>query len=181
MAKIDRPTPGTARRLGPKIAAMTSSPGPRIPEDDKNAERNTRVGLDFLKLVWRLDHGLRSRSKRMEQELGVTGPQRFTVRMLGAEGPLSAGELADHLELHPSTLTGVLERLVRAGLVTRAVDPGDGRRAVLALTDAGRRLDRRQAGTVEAAIREALEETSPADRAAARRVLDRIVRVLETA
>jgi len=115
----------------------------------------------------------------MEQELGVTGPQRFTVRMLGAEGPLSAGELAEHLELHPSTLTGVLERLVRAGLVARAVDPRDGRRAVLALTEAGRRVDRRQAGTIEAAIREALEATSPADHAAARRVLDRIVRVLE--
>ncbi len=76
-----------------------------------------RVGLDFLKLVWRLDHGLRSRSKRMEQELGVTGPQRFTVRMLGEEGPLSlAGDLASHLAASPwSTLTGVLERTRASG------------------------------------------------------------------
>ncbi len=114
----------------------------------------------------------------MEQELGVTGPQRFTVRMLGAEGPLSAGELAEHLELHPSTLTGVLARLVRSGLVARTVHPGDGRRAVLALTEAGKRVDRRQAGTVEAAVRAALSETSPADRAAARRVLEKIVQAL---
>jgi DNA-binding MarR family transcriptional regulator len=114
----------------------------------------------------------------MEQELGVTGPQRFTVRMLGEEGPLSAGELADHLELHPSTLTGVLERLVRAGLVTRSVDPGDGRRAVLTLTEAGRRVDRRQSGTVEEAVRTALSEAPPGDRAAAERVLERIVKAL---
>jgi DNA-binding MarR family transcriptional regulator len=115
----------------------------------------------------------------MEQELGVTGPQRFTVRMLGEEGPLNAGDLADHLELHPSTLTGVLDRLVRAGLVARAVDARDGRRAVLTLTEAGKRVDRRQSGTVEAAVREALAEASPADRAAARRVLERIVKALE--
>jgi DNA-binding MarR family transcriptional regulator len=179
MAKIDQPTQRTSRKPGPKTGAMTFSPSPRTPEDDKSSDRHARAGLDFLKLVWRLDHGLRSRSKRMEQELGVTGPQRFTVRMLGAEGPLSAGELAEHLELHPSTLTGVRERLVRAGLVTRSIDPGDGRRAVLALTEAGRRVDRRQAGTVEAAVREVLRQTSAGDRAAARRVLERIVKALE--
>jgi DNA-binding MarR family transcriptional regulator len=117
----------------------------------------------------------------MEQELGVTGPQRFTVRMLGAEGPLSAGELAEHLELHPSTLTGVLERLVRAGLVSRSIDPGDGRRAVLALTEAGRRVDRKHAGTVEAAVRSVLRDSPAADRTAARRVLERIVKALEVA
>ena len=138
-----------------------------------------RLGLDFLKLVWQLDHGLRSRSKRMEQELGVTGPQRFAIRMLGDQGPLSAGELAEHLELHPSTLTGVLERLLRAGLVTRTSDPSDGRKVVLALTEAGKRIDRRQSGTVESAVRSALSQASPEDRAAARRVLELIVKALE--
>ncbi len=73
----------------------------------------------------------------------------------------------------------MLERLGRAGLVARTVHPRDMRRAVLTLTDAGRRVDRRQSGTVEAAVRDALTETSQADRAAARRVLEKIVKALD--
>jgi len=45
-------------------------------------------------------------------------------------GPVRASELATHLGLSPSTLTGVLDRLVAGGWLERDVDPSD-RRAVL--------------------------------------------------
>jgi MarR family transcriptional regulator, organic hydroperoxide resistance regulator len=127
-----------------------------------------------------LDHGLRSLSKRMEQNLGVTGPQRFALRLLGAATrALSAGELAEALKLHPSTLTGILDRLVKAGLVERNAAPEDARRAVLSLSSAGAKLNRKQAGTVEAAVRQTLAEVVAADLAATHRVLSRLVRALE--
>ena len=115
----------------------------------------------------------------MEQDLGITGPQRYTLRMLGTAGPQSAGELAEILELHPSTLTGILERLGRAGYVTRAADPQDARRAVIALTEEGRRLDRKQAGTIEASVREAIANAAPDEIAAARKLLGRIAQLLD--
>ncbi|MFI5909219.1 MarR family winged helix-turn-helix transcriptional regulator [Dactylosporangium sp. NPDC051541] len=45
-------------------------------------------------------------------------------------GPLSPSALARRAGLHPATMTGVLDRLERAGWVTRDRDPAD-RRAVL--------------------------------------------------
>lgn len=118
--------------------------------------------LEFLRALWALDHALQSASKRMEASLGVTGPQRFVIRMIGRFPGVSAGEVADLLHVHPSTLTGVLKRLEQRGLVTRRADPADARRALLALTAKGRRVDARRTGTVEAAARRALDRLGPA-------------------
>lgn len=112
--------------------------------------------LEFMRLIWALDHGLQSLSKRMHASLGLTGPQRVTLRVLGRRPGISAGTLAEILRLHPSTLTGILHRLERRDLVRRTRDPKDRRRARLELTSRGRRLDRPSAGTVEAAVARAL-------------------------
>ena len=39
--------------------------------------------LDFLRLLWELDHALQRRSKRMARALGLTGPQRLVLRIVG--------------------------------------------------------------------------------------------------
>jgi DNA-binding MarR family transcriptional regulator len=112
--------------------------------------------LEFMRLLWAIDHGLQARSKRMAATLGVTGPQRLVIRIVGRFPGVSAGQLAEVLHLHPSTLTGVLRRLERARLLTRRRDPRDLRRAVLGLSAAGRRLDVVPDGTVESVMRHAL-------------------------
>ncbi len=112
--------------------------------------------LDFMRLIWALDHGLQSLSKRMQASIGLTGPQRVALRVLGRRPGISAGALADVLRLHPSTLTGILHRLERRGLVRRSPDPEDRRRIHLALTARGRRLDVPVLGTVEAVVERVL-------------------------
>jgi DNA-binding MarR family transcriptional regulator len=94
----------------------------------------------------------------MEAALGVTGPQRLVLRIVGRFPGIPAGQLAAILHLHPSTLTGVLKRLERQGWLTRRADPRDRRRALLGLSAAGRRVAQDPAGTVESAVREALAE-----------------------
>ena len=89
--------------------------------------------LDFMRLLWSVEHGLQRMSKRMESELGITGPQRLVLRVVGQFPGLSAGELAHIVRLHPSTITGILQRLVARGLLERERDPSDSRRARLRL------------------------------------------------
>ncbi len=108
--------------------------------------------LDFMRLIWAVDHGLQSLSKRMQASLGLTGPQRVVLRVLGRGPGLSAGSLAGILRLHPSTLTGILQRLEGRGLVRRAIDPADRRRSRLQLTARGRRLDVPTPSTVESVV-----------------------------
>jgi DNA-binding MarR family transcriptional regulator len=112
--------------------------------------------LDFLRILWGLDHSLQAASKRMESTLGVTGPQRMVVRIVGRFPGMSAGRLAEILHIHPSSVTGILKRLDRKGLITRRPDPRDGRRAFLGLTEKGRKIDVGAEGSVEAAIVTAL-------------------------
>jgi MarR family transcriptional regulator, organic hydroperoxide resistance regulator len=135
--------------------------------------------LGFLQLLWAIDHALKSISKRLRSSVGITGPQRLVLRLIGHFGAPSPGELADVLRVHPSSLTGVLRRLQRAGLVTRARDPEDGRRAILTLTERGRALHQRHAGTVESSVRRTLRAATAAEISAARDVLARLSRELD--
>jgi DNA-binding MarR family transcriptional regulator len=117
----------------------------------------------------------------MTGDIGVTGPQRLVLRVVGLFPGMSAGGLAAVLHVHPSTLTGVFQRLVRQQLLARSDDPIDRRRAVLRLTKRGARVNAVQRGTVEAAIAQALEGINRRDRAATKRVLKRLATHLEPA
>lgn len=130
--------------------------------------------LEFLQLLWAVDHGLTQVSKRMGRTMGVTGLQRLVVRIVGRRPGISAGELAVTLRLHPSSLTGVLRLLADRGLLRRSVDASDARRARLHLTPAGWRIDGLRAGTVEWRVRGAIAGCSPRDLEATGRVLMRV-------
>jgi DNA-binding MarR family transcriptional regulator len=115
--------------------------------------------LDFLRLLWALDHRLQTTSRRMGRTIGLTGPQRFVLRIVGRRPGISPGELAEILHVDPSTVTPHVKGLARRGFLARRRDRLDGRRAVLVLTGRGRRIDRLGSGTVEAAVRRLLAGT----------------------
>src|SRR5690348_7616231 len=93
--------------------------------------------LRFMQCLWELMHALDVGSKRMARTLGVTGPQRLVIRVIGQSPALFAGEIAATLGMHPSTLTGIIRRLQTQRLVERAVDPTDRRRVRFRLTSRG--------------------------------------------
>ncbi len=144
---------------------------PRRPDRDRTALPPLGEPLEFMRLLWAIDHGLQTRSKRMTATLGVTGLQRLVIRIVGRFPGVSAGQLAETLHLDPSTLTGVLRRLERARLLTRRSDPRDARRAVLGLSAAGRRLDVVREGTVESVLQRLFQAFPPRSLRAARAVL----------
>ncbi len=57
---------------------------------------------------------------------------------VGEHGPLTVGALGELMRLDSGTLSPLLKRMEAAGLVGRTRDPGDERRVLVALTDAGR-------------------------------------------
>jgi len=82
------------------------------------------------------------------------------------------------LHVHPSTLTGLLQRLIAQGLLRRVVDERDRRRVLLSLTTRGSRINTTHAKTVEAAVGTALRGVTAGQRAATREVLLRIAEAL---
>lgn len=132
-----------------------------------------------MRLLWAVTHQLESASKRMHARLGVTGPQRLVLRIVGHHGRISPGDLAEVLHVHPSSLTGVLRRLEEAELIRRESDPFDRRRALLELTRRGMRLNERREGTIEAAVAKTLSKTSKDRVSATRAVLKALAAALE--
>lgn len=162
----------------PKTVAVSSNVMSKRHPPSENAYPLDAV-LDFMRLLWSVEHGLQRLSKRMESEFGITGPQRLVLRVVGKFPGLSAGELAHIVRLHPSTITGILQRLVTRGLIDRARDPGDSRRARLQLKPRARAFTRVSTGTVEQAVTQALRRAGAANVSAARRVLAEIAQGFE--
>ena len=135
---------------------MSPSRAAKVPADVEGHVAALGPALEFMRLLWATDHGLQRRSKRMEVELGVTGMQRVVIRLIGRFPDVTAGRLAELLHVHPSTLTGVLKRVVERGYVRRERDASDARIAHFTLTGEGGAIDGTQAGTIEAAVRRAL-------------------------
>ena len=147
--------------------------------DDEEDEVRLGKVLDFMRLLWSVDHGLQSLSKRMDARLGVTGPQRLVIRIVGRFPGISPGEIADILKVHKSTLTGVLQRLEERGLIERKASPEDRRRALVRLTAAGQKVNAVRSGTVEAALRRTINKLPVDKLAAAEAVLASIASELQ--
>lgn len=123
--------------------------------------------LDFLRELWALDHSLQKASKRMDRELGMTGPQRLALRLVARFPGLPAGALAQLMHLHPSTVSGIVRRLAARGLLDRGASSADRRRAALRLTVQGLTALGRSYPTIELVVGSVLEEQPAAQRKAA--------------
>ena len=135
--------------------------------------------LDFMRLLWGIEHALQRQSKEMEATIGVTGPQRLVLRVVDQFPGLSAGALADIVRLHPSTITGVVQRLVDKRLLVREGDRADRRRVQLRVRPGAKRLTRQSPATIESAIARALAKVPMSHVAHTRSVLSAIARELE--
>jgi DNA-binding MarR family transcriptional regulator len=72
--------------------------------------------------------------------LPLTMPQLKILIALRLNGPAGAHELAQMMGVSPATMTGIVDRLVAAGHVTRREDPRDRRVRRIELTAEGTRL-----------------------------------------
>src|SRR5580704_7175786 len=73
---------------------------------------------------------------------GLTVSQSYVLRRLYFQGPCTMGELAAHLDVRLSTMTGVIDQLEEKGLVERVYHPEDRRSLQVALTANGHTLYR---------------------------------------
>ena len=109
-------------------------------------------------------------------QLALSGAETNVLAVLASHGgpgsrQLRASELADATATKASTLTSVLDRLERRGLVRREVDPADRRSFLISLTAAGRDVAAQVAAAVRQLETSALAGVSPRDLAGFRLVV----------
>jgi len=81
---------------------------------------------------------------------GLSDQQWRVLRVLGEHGTVETGRVAREAYILGPSLTGVLARMERDGLVRRQRDPADQRRTVVEATSRGLKLVKKLSHTVEA-------------------------------
>ena len=99
--------------------------------------------VPFLRPLRRLTesfHAFESLTRAQLRSVGLTNPQFDIIATLGNTAGMSFRELGAATLITKGTLTGVVDRLVRDGLVERRAAPGDGRVILVCLTARGERV-----------------------------------------
>jgi DNA-binding MarR family transcriptional regulator len=91
-------------------------------------------------LVSRIGRRLAAEMDRRMREHGLTFAQAAVMSRLWWQDGLSQSELQEQVGVDASTLTGLLQRMTRQGLVRRRGDAADGRVLRVYLTPHGREL-----------------------------------------
>jgi DNA-binding MarR family transcriptional regulator len=106
-------------------------------------------------LLARTCKGLRVHAHASLERIGLYRGQQFALRALWQQEGLTHSELAEWLNVSPATITNMLKRMERAGLVERRRDTEDERVSHVYLTEGGRDIQ----GAVERTWRELEKQT----------------------
>jgi DNA-binding MarR family transcriptional regulator len=66
--------------------------------------------------------------------------EALVLLCFSSRGSLPLGKMGERLQVHPTSVTSIVQRLEAAGLVVRRPHPEDGRAILAEVTDAGRAL-----------------------------------------
>jgi DNA-binding MarR family transcriptional regulator len=75
-------------------------------------------------------------SRALVQRYGLTGPQLVVLKELVERSPQPVSSVAASVNLSQATVTGILDRLERKGMITRARDVKDRRKVMVSPTPA---------------------------------------------
>jgi DNA-binding MarR family transcriptional regulator len=114
-------------------------------------------------------------TKATGRALGLTGPQVTALKLLEGIGRLSLSDLSARMSAKNSTITGLVDRMVRDGLVERQRSEDDRRVVLIGLTVRGRELAARIPVTAMQVFGSALRALSAQDRAQLTEILGRVV------
>jgi MarR family len=91
-----------------------------------NSEPEVLLGREFTSAVVMFQEAV-------GQLLGLSGAERKCLDILDRLGAVTAGRIAEHTGLTTGAVTGMVDRLVRAGYVERTPNPSDRRSVLVAL------------------------------------------------
>lgn len=115
-------------------------------------------GDRFSQLVGRLMRQLNLLNRDQKVCYGVTLPQCYTIETVSREGQLTMNELSRLMGVSLSTMTRVVDVLVRDEVLERVPNPSDRRKVCIRLTAKGQELARKLKACTESYTLEILEK-----------------------
>lgn len=110
--------------------------------------------------VLRLVRAVHTGMRNIDRSHRLSGSQLWALWQISAQPGQRVSELADALQIHPSTASNLLDKLEARGFVRRERRDLDNRVVRLYLTKAGVGLVRQVPGPMQGVLRNALQQTS---------------------
>jgi len=98
---------------------------------------NTNDFSALIKHIWRVNLDLAAYKLDSIQRLGLTPHDVHAIATLADFGAMTASDLAARLGVTSGAVTGIVDRLIKAGGALRDVDPRDRRRHIIRLQRSG--------------------------------------------
>lgn len=97
--------------------------------------------LDTVEMISQLMGELESKAFEQEGFSEITMRQMLYLETIDRLEKPTFGDLADHLQVTPPSVSGIIKKLVRLGYVYKEKSPEDGRVYYLLLTEKGKRFN----------------------------------------
>jgi len=123
--------------------ALRAAPRGKETVGDEGMSPSVKADVNqILEAIIYLTTETRRITKELARRASLTGPQLTVVKILETIGDLSLSELSDKIRAQNSTVTGIIDRMEREGLVQRVRSSEDRRVIRIHLTEKGERLAR---------------------------------------
>lgn len=146
-----------------------------MPHDDHEA------GFRALTAIRRIVRRVSAHSRRVGQDTGLTVPQVLVLRTILEDDAdeVTGARVAERAHLSRPTVSNLVEKLVKAGLIERNRSQVDRRRVLLSLTQAGRQRLANGPPPLEQRFIDRLASLGDAEREEILQALERVVEMMD--
>ncbi len=134
---------------------------------------------EILTAIRRIVRAVDLHSRTLIRGHHVSGPQLVALRELARLGPVGVGALARAINLSQPTVTGILNRMERAGLVRRERSASDRRSVICTLTTRGAEVLREAPSPLQDRFLEELKRLADWERTQMLATLERIASLMD--
>lgn len=145
----------------------------------RRSHRQSDAEEQILVALRRIIRAVELHSRQLLDTSGLTGPQLAALTEIVRVGGLSAGQLAKALRVGQPTITGIVERLERRGVLTRTRNGEDRRSVNIAATEKGRRLLKSAPPLLQERFRQRLASLQEWERTQILAILQRIAAMMD--
>lgn len=147
-----------------------------VPAVRSEKRTNTATIVQGLR---RIVKALHTYSQEVRNAYGLTGPQLWALKTLQGNGRMTTGQLAAALAVHQSSVSILIDRLEKRGLVRRSRERLDHRFVDIALTKRGAALAAGAPEPAQGRLLHALEAMRLREVRKIRHAVDRLVEAME--
>jgi DNA-binding MarR family transcriptional regulator len=117
--------------------------------------------IEIIESILSIARQFGKRFAPLSAEAGIPATDGLVLWKVYHTGGMNASEIASRMGLPPSTLTGILDRLVAGGWLLREADPGDRRAVVMLATPKLKDLMKASKRSVTKSLERAFKDLPP--------------------